>query len=84
MVSFLKYLITHRRAVSMGKSSTNVTLHFENLNLVIYTSKTTSQILPVAGLGVGTAGLLVVGGFIHGVKDAVKNQFRKTINRDIL
>ena len=84
MVSFLKYLITHRRTVSMGKSSTSVTLYFENLNLVIYTSKTTSQILPVAGLGVGAAGLFVIGGLIHGVKVAVKNQFRKTIYRDIL
>ena len=68
----------------MWKLSKNVTLQFENLNLVIYTLKNANDILLVPGLGVWDAGLLVVGGFVHGVKVAVKNQFRKTINRDIL
>ena len=49
------------------------------VNLVIYTLKNKSHILPV-----GDAGLFVVGGFIRGVKVAVKNQLRNTINRDIL
>ena len=38
--------------------------------------------LLAAGLGFGDAGLFVVGGFVHGVKVAVKNQFRNTKNRD--
>ena len=84
MAGSLKSSITYRRAVCMWKLSKNVTLQFENLNLLIYTSKNTSDILPVPGLGVGDADLFVVGGFVHGVKVAVKNQFRKTINRDIL
>ena len=35
--------------------------------------KKRSDILPVAGLGVWDAGLFMVGGFVHGVKVAVKN-----------
>ena len=84
----LNLLCTTKQSPGEGRTrSLNrrfITCRAKRNYLIANNTKNASHILPVAGLEVRDADLFVVGGFVHGVKVAVKNQFRKTMNRDIL